>query len=400
MALLPHVMVSSTFYDLRQVRADIECFIRDDIGCTPLLSESYSFPVDPDKDTIANCMARVERDADILVLIVGGRYGYVDANSSRSITNLEYLAARQKGIPIFAFVERAVLAHLPTWQNNRDGDFSSVVDSTKLFEFVMDVRNTERRWTFPFESASDITTVLRQQIAYLFSDALQLRLRLKGGGIPSYLLDLGPASLRLALEKPPCWEHKLFLQSLADQVARRADLIREFRANLRIYKSEYVAFADAGQWNLTRLHELSSFIQSATTLFAANLSDALGPPGQPGDAEHLVWVSRMLGRVLEEALHWGNRLRCAHVEEPYDLITKELALAVTDIITQFEKFPKSAMAQVELAIERALSEGPDRTSSESSITMVITLSNFDRISAATDECRAKIERMRPDRDSQ
>lgn len=75
----PTVMVSSTFYDLSQVREELRKFLQDEVGYRPLLSEHPSFPIDPDADTIENCKRRVEQDADILVLIVGGRYGYVDA---------------------------------------------------------------------------------------------------------------------------------------------------------------------------------------------------------------------------------------------------------------------------------------------------------------------------------
>jgi hypothetical protein len=71
-------MVSSTFYDLRQIRSDIYDFVTGDLGYECLMSEMPSFPVDPDLDTVANCRIRVEDNADMLVLIVGGRYGAVD----------------------------------------------------------------------------------------------------------------------------------------------------------------------------------------------------------------------------------------------------------------------------------------------------------------------------------
>ena len=70
----PCVMVSSTFYDLRQIRDDLRQFI-EGLGYRPLLSEHPSFPIDPDTTTIENCRRRVEQDADILVLVIGGRYG-------------------------------------------------------------------------------------------------------------------------------------------------------------------------------------------------------------------------------------------------------------------------------------------------------------------------------------
>lgn len=85
-------MVSSTFYDLRQIRADLAQFITNELGYVPLLSELPPFPVDPDLDTVANCRARVERDADIFVLVIGGRYGSIDDKTDKSITNLEFLS--------------------------------------------------------------------------------------------------------------------------------------------------------------------------------------------------------------------------------------------------------------------------------------------------------------------
>src|SRR5690349_3760353 len=128
MAARPQVMISSTFFDLKQVRADLARFLSAEMGCTPLASEWPSFPIDPDADTIENCRRRVEQQADILVLVLGGRYGSVDSRSAKSVTNLEYLAARAKGIPIYAFVDRRVLTLLPVWRDNKNIDFSGAVD--------------------------------------------------------------------------------------------------------------------------------------------------------------------------------------------------------------------------------------------------------------------------------
>ncbi len=169
----PAVMVSSTFYDLRQIRSDLLNFLQDEVGYRPLLSEYPSFPVDPDADTIENCRRRVERDADILVLVIGGRYGYVDSATDKSITNLEYLAARAKGIPIYVFVDKRVTAVLPVWRSNPDGDFSAAVDDVRLFEFVEQVRSTERVWTHEFERTQDIIAALRVQFAHLMLQGLQ-----------------------------------------------------------------------------------------------------------------------------------------------------------------------------------------------------------------------------------
>ena len=56
----PCVMVSSTFYDLRQIRDDLRQFI-EGLGYRSLLSEHPSFPIDPDATTIENCRAESSR---------------------------------------------------------------------------------------------------------------------------------------------------------------------------------------------------------------------------------------------------------------------------------------------------------------------------------------------------
>src|SRR6266481_3633603 len=88
----PSIFVSSTCYDLKQLRADLYSYV-DQAGFEPVLSEYPSFPVDPDERTVENCRKAVENRADVFVLVIGGRYGSV-AEDGKSVTNLEYVTAR------------------------------------------------------------------------------------------------------------------------------------------------------------------------------------------------------------------------------------------------------------------------------------------------------------------
>src|SRR5436190_20940424 len=64
MSSAPTVMVSSTFYDLRQIRADLAKFLSEDLGYIPLLSELLSFPVDPDLDSLCHEFVNRQRSHD------------------------------------------------------------------------------------------------------------------------------------------------------------------------------------------------------------------------------------------------------------------------------------------------------------------------------------------------
>ena len=176
----PSVFVSSTCYDLKQLRADLYLYF-DGADLDPVLSEHPSFPVDPDVTTVENCRKAVESRADIFVLVVGGRYGSLSENG-KSVTNLEYLTAKAKGIPVYVFVMDSILTFLPVWKANPAADFASVVDSPRLFEFVSDIRDRSAKWVFAFDTAQDITSILRNQLAYLFADALALRIRASASG--------------------------------------------------------------------------------------------------------------------------------------------------------------------------------------------------------------------------
>ena len=161
----PSIFVSSTCYDLKQIRQDIREFIEADLGYEAILSEYNSFPIDPDKDTINNCLRVVEQRADIMVLIVGSRYGYITDHGEKSITNLEYLRAKAKGIPIFVFIDQKVSNILPVWKKNKEMNFSDIVDSEKIFEFVDTLRNKDSNWVYEFNTGQDIIKCLKNQLA-------------------------------------------------------------------------------------------------------------------------------------------------------------------------------------------------------------------------------------------
>lgn len=385
MTKAPAVMVSSTFYDLRQIRQDLYVFIVDNLGYIPLLSELPSFPVDPNIDTIENCRRRVEQSADIMVLIIGGRYGSIDSKTVKSITNLEFLEARTKGIPIYVFIDKAVLSILPVWKTNPDGNFSTVVDTVKVFEFIEFVRSEERIWTFEFENAQDIITVLRMQFSYLMQDSLKNNRLLSGSGIPHFMEELRPKTFRLALEKPDAWEYRLFFQSWIDEAERRADMIREYKDGLQLESPIYVSAVNAQEWFYTQIHELERLVDSANRLINKSLCEAFGKHGEPGNAEEIVWVSRMVGRILEQAVRWAVKIRCAICEPPFDILTPEAALFADDLISQFHTYPKYAQQKLEDILSLPKSNKPRQLD----LKITLTLSNLAGFQKAIDNVKSQ-----------
>lgn len=84
------IFVSSTQRDLQPERDSVQAAI-EHLGHDCLRAETYGSPGESPRD--ACC--RMARDCDIYVGVYGAKYGYIDAETGMSVTELEYRHARQ-----------------------------------------------------------------------------------------------------------------------------------------------------------------------------------------------------------------------------------------------------------------------------------------------------------------
>ncbi|MCG2624695.1 DUF4062 domain-containing protein [Arthrobacter sp. I2-34] len=166
----PTVFVSSTFYDLRYPRESLKRFI-ETLGYTPILSEEGTVFYDPRITAAESCLKEVS-NADIFVLLIGGRYGSILPNTELSVTNGEFMKAVERKIPVFAMVEQGTYSDYSLYRANVDRpelisqlSFPNA-DSVKIFEFIDSVQSrTLNNALVPFVSARDIESYLRSQWA-------------------------------------------------------------------------------------------------------------------------------------------------------------------------------------------------------------------------------------------
>ncbi len=343
----PAVFVSSTCYDLKQVRADTKEFL-ESLGFEPILSEYNSFPVDPALGTVDNCLKAVQTKADIFVLIIGVRYGS-PAAQGKSVTNSEFLAAKAKGIPVYAFVMRTLLDILPMWQANPSADFSAFVDTPRLFEFVVKLKGGGETWVFPFDTAQEIFEVLRTQLAYLFMDALELRLRASIAGSQFEKFGhLRATALRVLIERPPGWEYLLFTEALYDGVNGLADLKRDWQYQLAIGGVSNVlsplGFKDHFEGKLS---EAQRIVDNAAIVINQAWAAAIGKPGEPAEADAILYTAGRLTSVYRHALEWKldfHRLAVPPEMKRLMLLTSCLCDNIVSEIEEFTQFLKTATA--------------------------------------------------------
>lgn len=341
-------MVSSTCYDLKQVRKDLSRFI-EEIGYNPLLSEFDYFPIDPDLDTVENCRRRVEQDADIMVLIIGGRYGYVEPKSDKSITNLEYLTARAKGIPVYAFVDKGILPLVPMWERNPTADFGDTVPNTKVFEFIKQVRGKDSVWTIEFEHAQDIVQALKRQLAHQMLEGLNLRKQIRAhqSEIPA---DISGKAIKLILEKPSYWEYRLFAQVLTDEISKHENAYRAYKLGIVYGYDEQVDINNIFDWTIRKSDERLRLLTVVTDLLNKHIQEALAPPGTPADVKALVFVAQQIAAIYRESIDWSLRIKRVHTESEFQPILTSLYSSIDGIIVGVSTFGPEVMRSIDNAL--------------------------------------------------
>lgn len=176
----PRIFISSTYYDLRQVRDDVERSIRE-LGYEPVRHEAGSVPYSKEERLETAAYREVEL-CDVIVAVVGGRFGTESQEEpGHSISHLELRRALERGIQVFVFVDKNVLGEYSTYKLNKDNETIkySAVNDGRVFRFLDELYSLPRNNPIAsFEVASDITSYLKAQFAGLFQRFLQDQKRL------------------------------------------------------------------------------------------------------------------------------------------------------------------------------------------------------------------------------
>lgn len=198
------VFISSTCYDLIDIRAELEdCF--KTAGVQPILSDSLDsdFHVSLDANSIETCLANV-RSCECFVIILSGRYGpslkkagYGDV----SATHLEYLEARERKLPIWMYVRDRLEADYAIWKANR---FSPELELSwckdpkdrPILKLLHDHRALSEcegsNWFWTFRNSVDLKRRIRQDFQETFAN-VAIRELFNAGKLP--LLELEVAVL-------------------------------------------------------------------------------------------------------------------------------------------------------------------------------------------------------------
>lgn len=188
--MIPSVFVSSTVLDLHHLRDGIRDGIIE-LGYNPVMSEHGEIGYLPYESAPESCYLAM-RDCQLAVLLVGKRYGVL-YNSSVSVTQNEFRAARSNAIPTFALVDRDVLAFSQVHAANPGitQTFPGMDDPERTFAFLQEIKNAPvNNAILPFVSATDARALLKRQLAHYVGDLLRRQIEVAHGGIGDVLSEI------------------------------------------------------------------------------------------------------------------------------------------------------------------------------------------------------------------
>lgn len=342
---MTNIFVSSTYYDLAQIRTDLSDHIKSS-GHNPILSEAENFPVSPNLTTIENCIKNVKTYADVLVLIIGNRYGYVTDNG-KSITNNEYLVAKQKGIPIFCFVDKKIMSTLPFWSKNKQADFSGLVENPQIYQFVDEIRNDSKNWTFEFERAQDIINIFKVQLSYLFKDSLKAWTHFNREVPDLFKYNLSDKALRIYLEREELYEFEFFGQTLIDEMEKKEFLLNDLKYNV-LTPPQYFVFEmeDIVPWAKKSIATVQRIVESISNLINKASPEFFKEVGIPADLKGLFYIATKYAELFEKLVNWVISIESTAVHEDFEELKRNLSKLVLKSVYSIRDFPYEFLNQI------------------------------------------------------
>lgn len=173
------VFVSSTCYDLLDLRAELANFLEGN-GVTVKLSEDPNrFDVDPTADSIESCLQNVSA-SDVVVCILDRRYGGVIAagdhkDLSATHAEIRYARSQTPAKPVYTFIREQAFLELSQLRKNPDAKTFWIEPEKperrlKWLDFAKELMDLEpgaaySNWVTQFKTSVDLKKLVLNRLA-------------------------------------------------------------------------------------------------------------------------------------------------------------------------------------------------------------------------------------------
>ena len=170
---VPRVFISSTYYDLKEVRNTIGNFVTN-MGYEAIMHERAGVAYTQDKPLEEDCYHELA-SCDIVVCVIGSKFGSQSSLNEFSVTMNEVKNAIKHKKKVYIFIARDMFIENKTYEQNKDNTSfkSAYTDDLRIHNFILELRNNVKIHVVEsFETTDDIVRVLKNQFAGLFQNLL------------------------------------------------------------------------------------------------------------------------------------------------------------------------------------------------------------------------------------
>ena len=335
-----NIFISSICKDLHQDRLVLKNGI-ENLGHNVILSESFTFPIEPTKNTIDNCIDIVRNEADILILLIKDNYGYIVPETGRSVTHMELQTAQDKGIPIYTFTNSETLRQkvLLEGQLNEDSEF------LKVCKFIDEVRQERNLWNFEYSGVDDILNTIKTQLSILMKHSLTTRNKVDAIDKKWVFPHITPEAYRLLVYKEKNYVEQFFFQVMKDEMGRYVDLKLDYKYSHLLNASyKQKSLSEFVRWIKEIFDELAFYLKSEIRLENAFFDSY---KKDDSDFRQLYYVAKRFANRYADMLELGIHLKSEYVYPEYASIQGRIMGMVDNAISQLENLPQSALDAID-----------------------------------------------------
>lgn len=347
-----NIFISSTCYDLTKERAALKETI-EQLGHNVIVSESIYFPIDPSKDTINNCIDIVRNEADLLILLIKDRYGYIVPYTGRSITHMEFQTALDKGIPIYTFTYNETLK-LKTLLKDQVADDS---DFNKVCQFIDEIRGEKSLWNFEYSNIDNIVNTIKTQLSILLKHSLVIRNRVEAIDKRWFFPRISSEAYRLLVYKKKNHVEQFFLQVMKDEMDKHISLKLDYKYAMAL-DLDYVHKhpSEIVQWFKKIWNSIIYYLEADDKLTKAFFDSY---KAEESDFRQLYYVSKRFADLYADLLELGIHLKSEKVYPDFANIQQKILQLVDNSIEQLESYPIKLLKTITLNTEGQDNSGED-----------------------------------------
>lgn len=345
-----NIFISSTCKNLVEERFALkECF--ENLGHNAILSESPTFPINPSKNTIDNCIGIVRDEADVFVLILKDKYGYVFPNTGRAITEMEFQTALDKGIPIYTFTYGETLRKKESLNGNSDNDS----DFMNLCRFIDEVRQEKSLWNFEYNNINDLKNTIKTQLSNLLKHSLYVRNKVDAIDKQWVFPRISSDAYRLLVYKGKNYVERFFFQVMRDEMNRYTDLRLDYKyAMLVDLEYTHKHPSELGRWLKEIWSEIYYYLKSNDRLEKAFMDSY---KADDTDFRQLYYVAKRFADRYADMLRLGLHLKTVSVYPDFADMQKKILRIIDQSIEQFSSLPQRAIDAICKNVEMEIKEG-------------------------------------------